>query len=336
LVDALSHGQAMLFTDLSDAHLIAAARNDDHLRIMRELGFASAMIVPLRTRGRLLGAITFVCAESGRHYRKEDLALAEELTHRASLAIDNARLYREANEVQDELRTANEAKDEFLGLVSHELRTPITTIYGGARVLRSRGEQLDQQSKAAIVEDIERETERLHRIVEDLLVLARLEFGQEIAREPVLLQRVLEKCARNFGQRNPARPLELRMASELGPVAGEANYLEQVMRNLLNNAEKYSPQGSPIEIRAEVVGDEAVVSVRDRGPGIAPEEAESIFERFYRAEKTSATSKGLGLGLTVCKRLIEAQGGRTWARPRKGGGLDIGFTLPLYSEEETA
>lgn len=333
LVEALSHGEAMLFPNLSDEQLVAAAQNADHLRLMRELGFVSSMIVPLRTRGRLLGAITFVGAESQRHYDDEDLALAEELAHRAGLAIDNARLYREANETQEELRIANEAKDEFLGLVSHELRTPITTIYGGARILRSRGDKLNQQSRTEIVEDIERETERLHRIVEDLLVLARLEFGQGIAREPVLLQRVLEKAAKNFGQRNPTRSLELRIASELGPVIGEANYLEQVMRNLLNNAEKYSPQGSPIEVCAEAIGGEAIVSVRDRGPGIAPDEAESIFERFYRAKKTSTISKGLGLGLTVCKRLIEAQGGSTWARPREGGGLEIGFTLPLYEEE---
>lgn len=335
VMDALRCGHSILEAEVSEERLVEAAGGEEHLRIMRELGFKSEMIVPLSTRDRLLGVIRFVRAESGRRYTPDDLDLAEELARRAALAIDNARLYREAQEVQEQLRRANEAKDEFLGLVSHELRTPITTIYGGARVLRSRGEHLPEEDRAEILRDIERETERLYRLVEDMLVLARLELGQEVAVEPLLIQRLVEKVAKSFGQRNPSRPLELKVA-DLDPVLGEATYLEQVLRNLLSNAEKYSPAGAPITICATADSAEATVSVLDRGSGIAPDETESIFERFYRSKKSSEASTGLGLGMTVCKRLIEAQSGRIWARPRDGGGLEVSFAIPLYREEVPA
>ncbi|MEX1253338.1 MAG: PAS domain S-box protein [Dehalococcoidia bacterium] len=333
VMELLRQGKALLFSELSEEQLAGAALDENHFRIMRDLGFRSVMVVPLIARWKLLGAITLVCAESGRHYTNDDLILAEDLARRAALAVDNARLYGESQRVQEELLKANEAKDEFLGLISHELRTPITTIYGGARVLRSRGDRLEPESRDEIVRDIESETERLHRIVENLLVLARVELGERIDSEPVLLQRLVDKVTQSFTERNATRPLECRVDAQLRPVAGEAMYLEQVLRNLLSNAEKYSPQGLAIELHVESCGDEAVVRVLDQGAGIEPEEAESIFERFYRSQSARAKARGLGLGLTVCKRLIEAQSGRVWARPREAGGLEVGFALPYYEDE---
>jgi len=118
------------------------------------------------------------------------------------------------------------------------------------------------------------------------------------------------------------------------PIAAEPHYLEQILRNLLSNADKYSPKDSPIEIAITRRDDEADIVVLDRGPGISPEESEIIFERFYRSDRTANKAAGIGLGLTVCKRLIEAQAGRIWARPREGGGLEVGVTLPIYKEAE--
>ena len=333
-VAALARGETFLFPDLTDEQLAAAALDDTHYQIMRDLGFRSAMIVPLLTRGRLLGAITFVCAESQRIYRQDDLALASDLSARAALAVDNARLYSDAQRVQEELRRANEAKDEFLGLVSHELRTPITTIYGGARLLQSRGETLPVESRQQILQDITGETERLRRIVEDLLVLARAEFGQDFVSEPVLVQRIIPNSVRPFAERNGGRRIECSIEPELQPVGGEATYIEQVLRNLLSNAEKYGPPDGLIEVRAEQGESEVIVRVLDEGPGIAPDEAETIFERFYRSERWIGKASGMGLGLTVCKRLVEALSGRIWARPRPTGGLEVGFALPVYPEEE--
>jgi two-component system sensor histidine kinase KdpD len=122
-----------------------------------------------------------------------------------------------------------------------------------------------------------------------------------------------------------------RLSTDLLPQL-QAREHEQVLRNLLTNADKYSPADSPVEIAVHARGDEVDISVLDRGPGIAPEETEIIFQRFYRSDRTATQAAGIGLGLTVCKRLTEAQAGRIWARLRDGGGLEVGVTLPVYKE----
>ena len=332
IIEMMNTQTPVLVERISERDLADFVRSDEHREILRRLDFKSYMVVPLIARGRLFGAMTFATSAEERGYRQDDLSLAEELARRAALALDNARLYDDAQRVQDALRVALEAKDEFLGVMSHELRTPITAVYGGTRVLRSRGERLDDESKARLLEDIEQESERLFRMVENLLVLSRLELGQQVATEPVLAQRVVGKLASSFKQRRPSRTLELRIDERMPPVAAEPHYLEHVLRNLLTNADKYSPLDSPIEIEASVKGDDAEIVILDRGPGITPEETDAIFERFYRSDRTSGQAAGIGLGLTVCKRLMEAQAGRVWARPRDGGGLAAGVTLPLCKE----
>lgn len=291
------------------------------------LGITSAVMVPLVARGRTLGAISLFTSESGRRYREADLPLIEEFARRASLAADNARLF-------SELQTASAAKDEFLGLVSHELRTPLTGIYGAVRILRARGEQLSTTDRDDLLEVLEHETERMNRLVDDLLVLSRLELGQEVMLEPVMAPRIIEKVLAGFVPVRGPRAIEASVEKGLPPVAAEPMLFEQVLRNLLNNAEKYSPSGTPVEVRAAATPEgDVAVSVLDRGMGIKPEEAERIFEPFYRSPNVEK-GKGLGIGLTVCKRLTEAQSGRIWAKPREGGGVEIGFTLRRYEDEE--
>ncbi len=335
----IEEGKSVLYPEIPDELVEAsmAHRPEEYKKVVRsllkELGLRSAMIVPLRARGRILGILTLVySADSGRRYSERDLPLAEDLCHRAALAVDNAGLYTESQRIQEELRLANEAKDEFLGLVSHELRTPITTIYGGARLLRTRGANLDDDSRRDVIEDIEYESERLHRIVEDLLVLARVELGQEVITEPILIQRVAEKTIAALSKRKPGRQITLNMPDDLPAVRSSGIYLEQILRNLVNNADKYSPAEHPIEIEARRDGEEVIVTAMDRGPGIPAEELDLIFERFYRSSGTAKQAGGAGIGLTVCKRLLEAQNGRIWAEPRPDGGLVVSFSLPVYHE----
>jgi PAS domain S-box-containing protein len=330
----LNEGRSLFHPRMTEALLAAVAHDEEHLEILRGMGVKSAMTIPLKARGRTLGVLSLAMAESGRTYTRSDLSLAEDLAHRAALAVDNARLYSESQRVQEELRLANEAKDEFLGLVSHELRTPITTIYGGARLMRSRGDNLDPDSRRGVLDDIEHESERLHRIVEDLLVLARVELGQEVITEPVLVQRVAERTVAALSRRKAGRQIDLEMSADLPPVRASSVYLEQILRNLVNNADKYSPSEEAIELRAHLEGDEVFVSVLDRGPGIPADELELIFERFYRSSGTAKQAGGAGIGLTVCKRLLEAQSGRIWAEARDGGGLVISFSLPVYEEPD--
>ena len=334
LLEMIQDQAPVLLEEIEESALAGIAQDDRHREILRELGFKSYMAAPLIARGRLFGAMTFATAGESRRYTRQDLSLAEELARRAALALDNARLYEDSQRVQDALRVALESKDEFLGVMSHELRTPITAIYGGARVLRSRADRLDEESKSRLMEDIEQESERLFRMVENLLVLSRLELGQEVSTEPVLVQRLITKLTTAFKQRRPNRPMIVNADEDLDPVAAEPHYLEQIFRNLLSNADKYSPGDSPIEVEAREIDGAAEISVLDRGPGIAPEEIGLIFDRFYRSDRTANQATGIGLGLTVCKRLAEAQAGRIWARPREGGGLQVGITLPLCKEAE--
>ncbi|HSP55260.1 MAG TPA: PAS domain S-box protein, partial [Dehalococcoidia bacterium] len=273
LAHVLRTGRAEYYPDISLDSIHELIQDEDLFRAVADFGVKSVICAPLVARGRTLGAITLATAESGRRYTEADFVLAEELGRRAGLALDNARLYAD-------LIKANEAKDEFLGLMSHELRTPITTIYGGARMLRSRADRLEPEVKDRLLADVEQESERLFRMVEDLLALARTELGQTVTIEPVMAQRIIEKVAASFMQRRPGRPLDVVADAALAPIAAQPTYVEQVLRNMLSNADKYSPVGKPIDIYARAVDKGVEVSVRDRGSGITEEEVELIFERF--------------------------------------------------------
>ncbi len=237
--------------------------------------------------------------------------------------------------IHDELRKANAVKDEFLGLISHELKTPITTILGNAEVLMKRASMLDEAERAGAVTDIHDEASRLHAIIDNLLVLARLEGGQRIEREPVLLQRLVARSAHWHVHRNPHRSVNVRYEGALPPAYASVTYVEQVLSNMLSNAEKYSPPDAPIgiEIRVEDARGEVLVSVCDQGAGIPAEEMDRIFTPFYRSPRTSGQTQGFGIGLAVCRRLIEAQAGRMWAEPRDEGGTRFIFSLPVAGED---
>jgi PAS domain S-box-containing protein len=229
-----------------------------------------------------------------------------------------------------ELEQALAAKDVFLGLISHELKTPITVIGGNADVLQRQGEAIDPQTRAEALADIRAESARLHRVVDDLLVLARLGHDEQAPREPVRLDLLIAAALRHHASVFPARPIETRLVPHV-IVDAIPIYVEQVMRNLIGNAEKYSAAAQPIEVTLDTAGDDAVVAVKDRGCGVDPEEADAIFAPFYRSERT-ANTPGTGIGLAVSRRLAEAQQGRLWATPREGGGSVFTFTLPLDGE----
>jgi PAS domain S-box-containing protein len=239
----------------------------------------------------------------------------------------------ELRRIEQDLRRANAAKDEFLGLVSHELKTPITTILGNAEILQKRAALLDEESRAAALADIHDEAGKLHGIIDNLLVLARLDRGQEFELEPLRLHRLVESVLHDHRRRYPHREIVSRVGRDLPMVIAVDVHIEQVLRNLLSNAEKYSPPTMPIEIDAMRSGDEIELRVLDRGVGLPLDEVESVFTAFYRSPRTASHAQGFGIGLAVCRRLIEAQGGRIWAAPRPDGGAEFGFALPVVPEE---
>jgi PAS domain S-box-containing protein len=329
--EVIRTGKPFLVRRVPDPSTWRIGASDRRREVTARLGIKSALGVPVFVRGRVMASLTLAMSESERLLDEADLSTAKELARHMSFALDSALLYRESMRVQEELRMANEAKDEFLGLMSHELRTPITTLYGGAKILRSRDRYLDDEHKESLLLDIENEAEGLHRMIEDLLVLARTGAGERVGTEPILANRLVEKVVRAFNLNRPGRKVEVKSDPDLLPVMADTTYLEQILRNLLSNADKYSPAAMAIEVELRNEDEDVVIAVLDRGSGIDAEEAELIFNRFYRAQRTSRGVRGMGLGLTVCKKLVEAQGGRIWARQREGGGTELAFALPAFT-----
>ncbi|MDZ7727134.1 MAG: response regulator [Dehalococcoidia bacterium] len=293
----------------------------EHLReAYREADVSSLMIVPISAKGNICGAIHVGLVGRDSWYTASDLLIAEDLGRRAGLAIDNAQRYEESREIAEELQRANDAKDEFLGMISHELRTPITVIHGGARILRLRGADLDDETRDELVADIEEESDRLHRIVENLLALSRAEMVTHFQPEPVMLQRVVRQMAEVFERQRRQRPVTVDADETLPPAAADQGFIEQILRNLLSNADKYSPPNEPVDIRVTRDPERpvATVEVADRGGGISQEEIERIFDRFYRSPSAHKGTSGAGMGLAVCKRLAEAMAGSICGAPARG------------------
>ena len=236
----------------------------------------------------------------------------------------------------ESLRASNAVKDEFLGLVSHELRTPVTTIFGNARLLRDRGDRLAEDARESMIADIAHDSERLLGIIENMLLLTRLEAGPQPELEPNVLPHVVRKAVDSFHRRHPGRKVTMTAEPRHVIVEADRTYVELLVENLLANADKYSTQGTDVEVDIRVRDGEAQVAVLDRGIGLSDVELAQIFAPFYRSEEAKRQANGIGIGLAVCKRVVEAQDGRIWARAREGGGSEFGFALPLVDPSESA
>jgi signal transduction histidine kinase len=263
--------------------------------------------------------------DAGRPLRM--IGTGQDITERRRILEDRDRL------LADE-RRAGAFREAFVDVISHELRTPITTIMGLAQILARPGRTDDEVSRTALLEDVRSEAERLHRLVEDLLVLSRVERGRlEVEAEPTEPRRLLERIVMHEGRELPSITVETDLEPDLPIVAGETTYVEQIVRNLLNNAAKYSPLGSRVVVSAHRVDGSVVVRVTDDGPGIPPASVERIFELFYRDPTSSRLVAGSGIGLFVCASLVEAMGGRIWASRPSAGGTEVGFSLRVLEAD---
>lgn len=282
----------------------------------------SYMCVPLMARGRTLGAITFVSV-SDRRYTRDDLLLAEDLAWRMATAIDNARLYKEAQD-------ANRTKDEFLAVVSHELRTPLTAMLGWLRLLRTN--KLDGDATEEALESIERSTRAQVQLIGDLLDISRIVSGKlKMEFMPIDLPPVVEAVA---GIVRPAADmkgiaLEHTIDDTVGPVLGDSDRLQQIVWNLVSNAIKFTPRGGTVRLELHGLEGDAEIVVSDTGIGIRPEFLPFVFERFRQADSgTTRAHAGLGLGLAIVRYLVEAHGGTVKAES-EGPGRGARFTVTL-------
>jgi signal transduction histidine kinase/ActR/RegA family two-component response regulator len=329
--NVLRTGRSALLTTISDKELMCLAPSPEQVPTLRTLGLCSAMLVPLSARGRVLGVMMFMTAESGRQYGPEDLALAEDLAWRSAMAIDNARLYRDVQE-------ADRRKDEFLAMLGHELRNPLAPIRDAARVLCTV--EAPTPKLGQLGEVIERQVEHLTHLVNDLLDISRIMHGRiPLRREPVsvadFVNDGVETCRSILNARRH------RLTVELPPtplaVIGDATRLTQVIANLLTNAAKYTNEGGQLTVKAYREHDEAVIAVRDNGIGIRADQLPYIFDLFCQGDRSLArTEGGLGLGLTLVRRLVEMHSGAVYATSEgPGKGSQFVLRLPALAEEAT-
>lgn len=321
----LRTGKSELYAEIPRGLLESAAQDAEHLRLLRELDLRSALIVPLRGRDAVFGAISLVYAASDRRYTETDLEFAEELARRASLIIERRKL-------EEEAALANRMKDEFLATISHELRTPLQAILGYATMLERGVARDPAKAVGAIVRNATAQT----RLIEDILDMSRIQSGKlRIAMGRVQLAAAIREALDSIRPAAAARQITLveNIAPDLGDLLGDFDRLQQIVWNLASNAVKFTNPGGTVEILADRDQASVRVCVRDTGRGIAAEHLATIFERFRQVDSTTTRQHaGLGLGLAIVRYLVEAHGGSVVAQsPGLGQGATFIVTLPAIA-----
>jgi PAS domain S-box-containing protein len=313
-------GTSELVPTVPDELLVQAASSPEHLRMMRELGIRSYMIVPLRSRGAVIGTITFVASD--RRFTQQDLTHAEELAYRASIAVENARLYSAA-------QAANRAKDEFLATLSHELRTPMTAVLGWSRMLKLG--LSDEEAKVAI-DAIEHGASMQAQLIDDVLDVSRIMAGKLTFKpNPTDLGTVAQAAITTVHPAAVAKGIEVltSIPPVLPAIAGDEGRLQQVVWNLLANAIKFTPRGGSVTLRIVHTDSILRLTVTDTGEGIEREFLPYVFEPFRQADSSMTRAHGgIGLGLAIVRSLVELHGGQITA-DSPGKGLGATFTLEL-------
>jgi len=226
-----------------------------------------------------------------------------------------------------ERKNSEQMKDEIIGLVSHELRTPLTVIIGSLRTIMTKG--ISQEDSELLCQNAIESADSLAAILENMLELSRYQSNRlQLNMESVNVLSIADKIIERLKKQSEDHLFCVDFPDNLPRVEADSVRLEGIFYNLLENAMKYSPAGSQIKVVASHEKDSVVVGITDQGDGISPDDQGKLFKHFERLEKSS-TSKGLGLGLVVCKRLVEVQGGRIWLESEIGKGSTFYFTLPV-------
>lgn len=322
-------GMPELVPQITEELLQRVTKDAERLRIIRELGLKSYIGVPLKVRDRVLGVVTFIAAESGRTFDEGDLAVAEDLAHRAAVAIENVRLY-------DEVLDADRRKDEFLAMLGHELRNPLAPIRSGLDLLKMSG------TDGEIVDLMSGQVDHLVRLVDDLLDVSRILRGRvELKRSVVNLRDVVKRAVETVRPLFEAesQSFTLQLPNEAVLLEADPVRLTQIFANLLHNASKYTETGGKIAFVAVQDGDDLIVRVTDTGIGIDPDLLPHVFDLFTQSTRAIDRAQGgLGIGLTIVRNLVEMHAGTVTARSEgPGSGSEFTLRLPILkgSKEPT-
>jgi len=322
VVDVIRRGKAEMISEVDDSWLEAHEEDPKVLEQWRQLQVRSMLVVPLAVGERSSGAITLLELDGRSPFGADVRDLAEKFASHASLALENARLYREA-------RRATEGRDQVLGVVSHDLRNPLSAIAMCASALRE-DTNLGDTERESLLTTIVESTEWMNRLIQDLLDVASIETGRlslERARESALS--LVSRAVRMFEVEATQRRVALieQVPTELPMLAVDASRILQVLGNLLRNALKFTADGGRITVGAEMRTAAVVFFVRDTGPGIPLADQPRVFDRYWHSRRT-ANKRGTGLGLSIAKGIIEAHGGRVWLESTPGQGTTFYFSIP--------
>jgi len=275
---------------------------------------------------RIVGVMAILPSPQGETLKTDQQHLLDLFANQTALAIERNLSQNAADDARMQMET-EEMRSSLLSAVSHDLRTPLASITGAATTLRSQSDKLAPQVRDELLESISEEALRLSRLVGNLLDMTRLESGVELRRDLYPLEEIVGSALQRLEPQLAGRDMLVSLPEDLPLVNADDVLLGQVLVNLIENATKYSPPASAIEIAAQAVAGAVQLEVRDRGPGFAPGEEKRLFEKFYRGQSEGV--RGAGLGLAICRAIVVAHRGSIEALHRPGGGAIFRIRLPL-------
>lgn len=321
-------GKSEFYPFIPDELLVKIAKDKKHLKLLRDLGFVSAMVAPLYQGNKCIGGITFVTSETKRQYTKSDLAMAEELAARASTALENAGLYKASQD-------AVMLRDNFISVASHELKTPVTSVKIFTQVLQKHSEQIGDEKAINHLSKMDKQLNKLIELIYDLLNVSKIQAGRmEFSQRLYDFDASVEEIIDVLQQGATKHKIVINGVTNKKIYADEER-ISQVISNLISNAIKYSPQSDKVLIHLSANKDNVIVCVEDFGIGLAKEHAQKIFERFYRVfDTTDKTFPGLGIGLYISSEIIKRHHGKLWTESKTGKGSKFYFSLPINKRKK--
>lgn len=333
VAQAIASGRPVFMSEIPGSFLEKVARHPDELALYRQLAPRSFITLPLPVGDRIIGAVTFITAESGRHYTSADLDLAKQLARRMALSIENSRLY---YEVQQSVRT----RDDFLSAVAHELKTPLTVISASTQLLRRRQASVGAAAEPAL-DRILGSVTRMTAYIEELLELVRrhADPSLELHRAPVDLVELAERVVR---EAEPLAHGQVMTVEAGGPIVGawDASRLERALGNLVGNAVKYNRDRGRVRVvlreEQDRTGPVALLEVEDEGIGIPERDRSRIFDRFTRGSNVTGRIAGSGVGLAIVRQVVEHHGGTVQVSSVEGEGSTFTMRLPIRTADGAA
>lgn len=328
----LQHNQPLIIKNIKDDPRI----NDNIRDLLLDGQFQTMVIFPMVASGKWLGCL-LVYFSRERHFDHKELSHLRILINQTAITLFNLKLLEVEEESRHEAERANEIKTEFLAMISHELRTPLTSIMGFTTTLLAKDVTWEPKEQLDFIQTIHHETLRLQELIDHLLDLSRIEAGMlPIKRDLYTINEIFKEAESQINVLTTAHNLQISISDKLPRVFVDAKRIAQVIVNLVKNATTFAPKGTDVNITANLQRDFVQINIADQGPGIPLSEYKKVFKAFQRGNEAEKTNlRGAGLGLAICKGLIEAHGGRILIKKKTVIGATISFTLPIGPSEKT-